>query len=286
MCGDSKQSSCVVTFDQPLYAKALDIVLAAEKDSPLSCVVLRLGSFHLLMLFMRAVGTIMGGSGLEELWETVYAKNMVTQMMTGHAYARAIRAHFLTQLSLAALILQNTKETSDLGDGLKQVHTDFLSGKNSVDDVLSSKFIAEATTLFDEKLKSLISSGHRTAKLWAQYFGMVNIMRLFVRAERSGDWALHLFCVQSIIPYFHSAGHFNYAKYAHIYLQQMMKLETVMSPAEYHQFVNKGYFTVRRSEKFWSGIWTDMTIEQVLMRNMKTAGGLSRGRGLTDNVIA
>lgn len=117
MCKDNQQSSCIVTFDQPLYAKALEIVLAAGKHSPLSCVVLRLGGFHLRMSFMGAVGTNMAGSGLEEFWETVYGKNTVTHMTTSHAYARAIRAHFLTQLSLAILILRVTKEASDLGDG-------------------------------------------------------------------------------------------------------------------------------------------------------------------------
>ena len=48
----------------------------------------------------------------------------------------------------------------------------------------------------------------------------------------------------------------------------------------------QGFFTVRRSNKLWAGIWTDMTIEQVLMRAMKTNGGLTRGRGLTESVIS
>ena len=49
------------------------------------------------MLFMGAVGTIMAGSGIEEIWETVYAPNTVDHMLTGHAYARGLHAHFLTQ---------------------------------------------------------------------------------------------------------------------------------------------------------------------------------------------
>lgn len=54
---------------------------------------------------------------------------------------------------------------------------------------------------------------------------------------------------------------------------------------EYEQFTNKGFFTIRRSEKFWSGIWSDMTIEQVLMKAIKSIGSLTHGRGLTDSVI-
>ena len=39
--------------------------------------------------------------------------------------------------------------------------------------------------------------------------------------------------------------------------------------------MNKGLFTVRRNKShFWSGTWTDMTIEQCLMRSSKTNDGL------------
>ncbi len=32
----------------------------------------------------------------------------------------------------------------------------------------------------------------------------------------------------------------------------------------------------------WSGLFNDLIIEQVLMRSVKTIGGLTRGRGMTD----
>lgn len=64
-----------------------------------------LGGFHLLMSFMGAIGYIMAGSGLKELWSTIYATNSIEKMMTGHAYSRAVRAHFLTQLCLGIIIL-------------------------------------------------------------------------------------------------------------------------------------------------------------------------------------
>lgn len=45
-------------------------------------------------------------------------------------------------------------------------------------------------------------------------------------------------------------------------------------------------FTIRRSEKFWSGLWSDLTIEQVLMRSMKSQGGLTHGRGISSSVLS
>jgi len=44
-------------------------------------------------------------------------------------------------------------------------------------------------------------------------------------------------------------------------------------------FVESGYFTIRCTDKLWSGVWSDMTIEQVLVRAMKTPVGLTGRRG-------
>ena len=45
----------------------------------------------------------------------------------------------------------------------------------------------------------------------------------------------------------------------------------------------EGRHTARRSEHKWSGIWTDLCIDQTLMRAVKTQGGLI-GRGMSDSV--
>jgi len=54
---------CVITFDQPLYAKAREIVSAAPEKSDLSKIVIRLGGFNLLISFFGVIGYIMQGSG-------------------------------------------------------------------------------------------------------------------------------------------------------------------------------------------------------------------------------
>lgn len=114
---------------------------------------------------------------------------------------------------------------------------------------------------------------------------MVTLLKHFIEAERMGNWQLHLDTIQRMLPFFHASGHFLYAKSCHLYLQDMLTLETRMDPAEYERFTIQGHFTIRRSGKFWSGVWTDMTIEQTLMWSMKTIGGLTHGRGLSESVL-
>lgn len=50
----------------------------------------------------------------------------------------------------------------------------------------------------------------------------------------------------------------------------------------YRLFV-AGHFVVRRTERFWGGLARDLAIEQVLMRSLKSTGGLTRGRGFEES---
>ncbi|KYM96907.1 hypothetical protein ALC62_12417 [Cyphomyrmex costatus] len=252
-CQRSKQVSCFVTFDQPLYWKACDIVAAADSTCDLENVIVRLGGFHLLMSFMGAVGFLMSGSGIEELFQLIYAENCVAKILAGHAYSRAVRAHILTHLALSKIILDSIDFTDaelDVLDDLCKVIE-----RSSVLTATNVEEIQEIMRKFNNELKTL-KSRSPTARLWVQYYEMITLMKNFIQAERSGDWELHLTTIQKMIPYFHASGHFLYAKSAHL------------------------------TDKFWSGIMSDMTIEQCLMRAMKTRGGLTQGRGMSDSSIA
>ena len=81
-----------------------------------------------------------------------------------------------------------------------------------------------------------------------------------------------------MLPYFAASGHNFYAQSAYIYLQPICKFEQT-NPDVYKAFV-RGHHASRRSDRFWAGLSTDLEIEQVLMRSVKTTGGLTRGRGM------
>ena len=60
----------------------------------------------------------------------------------------------------------------------------------------------------------------------------------------------------------------------------MARLESE-HPVVYQKLID-GFHVVTRSDRKWAGLSTDLVIEQVLMRSMKTSGGLTRGRGMTE----
>ena len=96
---------------------------------------------------------------------------------------------------------------------------------------------------------------------------------------------MHLVSVGKMINLFADTGHINYAKSPRLYLQLMYQLPTD-HPWLYHCFIEQGFHAVRRSSRYWAGLWTDLIIEQVMMRSIKGRGGLTRGRGMTECPLA
>ena len=97
----------IVTFDQPLFWKALSIVTNEPDNSGIKSVIIRLGGFHTEISFLGCIGHLMESSGLEELLGTVYAPNTVSHMLSGKAAARAIRGHFLIDDALNEILVKD-----------------------------------------------------------------------------------------------------------------------------------------------------------------------------------
>ena len=102
---------------------------------------------------------------------------------------------------------------------------------------------------------------------------MLRCVRSFNTADRTGTWKMHLQADTDCLPIYAAAGYSNYLKSAYYYLQEMVELEN-RHPDVYMDFVN-GRHVVRRSNKFWAGLSSDLVIKETLMRSLKTSGGLT-----------
>ena len=154
-----------------------------------------------------------------------------------------------------------------------------MNGKQSIEDVESLTALFKIATMLDAK-KCDLQSTSQTSQLWLEYQRIINIARNLITADRSGSWDLHLQAMLETLPIIAAAGHHNYLKSLYLYLQKMFSL-----PSE-NPTVNKmfqeGKFVVRRSDRLWAGLSTDLVIEQVLMLSLKSRGGLTRGSGFTE----
>lgn len=104
-----------------------------------------------------------------------------------------------------------------------------------------------------------LATRSRTSKLWLSYTSMVRTSRKLIMADRTGSWQTHIAALTECLPIFAAAGHFNYLKSAHLYMQNMQQLETSY-PTVYQKY-QEGYHVIRRSDQFWAGLGSDLVIE-------------------------
>ena len=79
----------VLTFDHPLYWKSMSIKEQQDESSALKKIVLRIGGFHQMMSFPGSIGYIMQVSGLQALFELIYAEGRINAMLNVKDISRA-----------------------------------------------------------------------------------------------------------------------------------------------------------------------------------------------------
>ena len=225
------QGVTIFTNDQQLYKIAVHITWMYPDR--FQNFIPRLGGMHTLMSFIGCVGNLMADSGLEEIMTSAFGS--VSKMLAGKMFPQNFRAlRFVAEEILRPVI----------------------SHVISMDELM-------------EDLENKATSSP-TSKLWLENLVKpVFIMMVFVRAEREGEWPLHLWAVQQMLPYFFAAGHHQYARYGTYYLFSMEKLHG----AVLEQFM-KGEHLMRHKEGLWNGIWSDMFVESTFMRYGKGPQGI------------
>jgi hypothetical protein len=203
----------VVTFDQPLWLKATEVVQAKALK-----VVLILGGFHLMMSFMGSIGHLMKGSGISEALGTVYGSNAVEHMLSGKAVSRALRGHFLISSALNSkllsailpnnaarieLTLEEGDENERVEDNIEEPEVQLLEtltteevGKLEIldrklqeDPINNTKHLEASQELIQledriTRYKNDLATQSRTAKFWIQYLHYIDLLKMFIFAER------------------------------------------------------------------------------------------------------
>ena len=94
---------------------------------------------------------------------------------------------------------------------------------------------------------------------------------------------LYLQALHDMHPYLTAAGHNNYAKSLALFIPRTLDLEhTHLAVCD--AFI-RGLFPGRRTDGAWSGIFTDLFIEQILMAGIKSSGGLTHGHGFSETTL-
>ena len=106
----------IITFDQPLFWKALPIIQASSTGVELREIVLMLDQFHTFMNLLGAIGTLMSGSGLSNILQQVFAENAVVHVLSGKTISRAFRGHLIIDTCLNSLLFSLLKSENKINE--------------------------------------------------------------------------------------------------------------------------------------------------------------------------
>ncbi len=100
---------------------------------------------------------------------------------------------------------QNDAESSDktpcINSDLKaaeSLYDELMAMTNDAEEVANDEAIARIEANRDGHVETLAKDP--TASFWIQYLDMIRILRKFIRAERLGNWYLHLEAVSEMLP--------------------------------------------------------------------------------------
>ena len=187
-----------------------------------------------MMSFIGCIGVLMQGTGLDVILNAAFKG--VGNMLNGKAWTKALR-------------------------GLRMVMTSVLG-----------KFVGEGSTSVNN-LKELLVNAHAspTGKVWVDCLSMpVIIAHLYLRAEKTGDWVLHLHCIQCMLLCMWAAGHWFYARYLSWHWIEM----THMLDDEAIEMFLSGDHVCRHRDGTWNSVFRAQFGEQTYKRYGKAKGGL------------
>ncbi len=193
----------MITFDQPLYWKAVEIILNSPE---LYNVLVMMDGF--LMDCLGAIGKMMEGSGWREMLTTVYGENVVQHMLSGKAVSKAFRGHLMMEKCLYLLLLDRLEQEGNLGDSITQLENVYNKIQRNESTIMDIPERCQIEGPLNE-LKTTLQSASRTSCLFINYLNMAKIVRNLVAADRSGNWNLFVKAMQDSLPILAVSGNFH-----------------------------------------------------------------------------
>jgi hypothetical protein len=199
----------------------------------------------------------------------VYAANTADQMLAGKQFLRAVRGLTLAYEALMQLLFtvflewcekdETRRIPAHLWHHLEDMIATFQQGTkqqkvNAVKEF--NELLSRHIMPNFQQFRNQQSQMSPTVQYWSNFFYAVQILLCSIRAEREGDWDLHLASQLAMTPYFFATHHYNYSRWMPSYLLDMTHL-----PEDVQKSFQDGQFTIRRTAGSFNGIWSDMGTE-------------------------
>ena len=277
------QNDSVITFDLAIYVKAKEIQWRLQEE--FEDMVIRIGGFHIATNYLAVLGKKYQMSGIEDLLieSGMYGSSTTSTLLKGKSYNRGVRAHKIVMEAMfrlqwrAFVKWHSRQEGSDVDEDavMEQVTACQLALEEEKDVQNTMLRMCDAITTLESEFTRFQTEARGKSQLlayWSDYVSMVQLLLQFIKADRTGNWILHLSATAAMTPHFFAMDRPNYARWLLVYLADMNQLPET-HPAVNEEFMS-GNHAISRSPQPFAQVWTDMALKQSINRDSKTNGGI------------
>ena len=147
-------------------------------------------------------------------------------------------AHKAILVKLESLVLEVHRSTNGKSTS--------LGPTANLEKYLALEVLPLLMTFTDE-----MSAKSPTFSYWFSCLKALQVMLLNIRAEREGNWILHLQTFVSMMPYYFCCNHHNYARWGTSYILDMLD----SLPQDVKAAFMSGEFSVHRPSTGFGAIW-------------------------------
>ena len=256
------QNEMAIFCDEDVYHIAREICLQQSND--FSGLVLCLGSYHMIKTILACIGKYLGGSGCRAIWtkNKVFGLDVVESVLSGSDYERSIDGisllgECISRLQWVEFLSNDVLKYSDELNILLSLKN-AISKKQQVESrKLLKDFKLSSSKMLDEfeLFKTKLSESSETFHYWNNFLKMVHLLKLLLRADRDGNWNLHMHAVKETMPLFCVFDRTNYIRWCSIYLEDMQKLSE--NYPDVHEAFLAGKFCIKRNPGEFNSVGTD-----------------------------
>ena len=266
VAAETGQEYAVVTYDLAVALKAYSI---QQIERPIfNKLLIMLGNFHIELAFYGAVGTLMAESGIEFILTEakILAEGSMVGFLKGKFYNRCTRIHDIVATVLETKLYERfIKDVPE--EECDEIATTMNSAPDDVSEVeafLSNDAIKKHLKSYEDFFHSLIDGNlGPTAQFWANYIYLINRLHRKIQCcVKTNDVQGYIDAFPSMLAVFFGLNRPNYARWGTLFMQKLQNADE-----KFIDILEKGAFSIRRTEKHFSRSAVDLSLEQTVNRD-------------------
>ena len=243
-----------------------------------SNVLVHLGGFHFMKEIFNVVGTIIDGSGFNDIifQANLCSSESLASVINGSHY-RCWRVHEPFAKALESILMERFIDYKQLAIPETVIaFTVSIQVKDNDATVVNDQGVQEFHRQYLEfRERCRVGDFGRTAQFWvALYLDIIEVLHMIHNAVQINDFDLRMIAWKKMLPFFFAMNKTNYSRYGSCYLRMLESIER-QYPGCKELLLSAG-LSVQAQDQYLNRTAIDQWGKQSINRDAKMAGGIKK----------